>query len=63
MKDLNTKRYRTFEEYMEAVDQVTYSIVGLSYLDIEDYDYRRDYESNVSPVRAAKEALREAGWK
>jgi hypothetical protein len=51
----------SFETWMEKVDEALEQIVGLSSLDLPDIDYYSLYESGVSPRRAARRAIKEAG--
>jgi len=48
----------SFEEWMQAVDQVVGSIAfGLSFYDLPDIDYRSLYDAGETAQTAAEEAL------
>jgi len=51
--------YPTFEDYMLTVNHlIQNALLGLSSADIDDYDYASDYDDKISPVIAAREAIR-----
>ena len=55
-------RTRTFEQWMEAVNRVLKSRIGLSSEDLEDWMWRNSYEAGDSPRDAALYALEDMGY-
>lgn len=51
---------RTFEQWMSAVDNLTWQEVGCSVHDLPDCDFRSWYEDEVGPAEAAKRAVKKA---
>ena len=52
----------TFQQWMQAVDDATYRIAGVSIHDLPDCSFRDWYTDEMSPTEAAREALDNAGW-
>lgn len=50
----------TFQEYMAAVDVYLVRLCGIDSSMLPDWSYRDDYEDDVSPLRCAKRAIRNA---
>lgn len=48
----------TFEQWLEKVNAIIESKVGLSYQDLPDCSYHDWYDEGVSPSVAAKRAIR-----
>lgn len=51
----------SFDRWMANVNAVLEAAVGLSADDIDDYDYQDEWAAGVSPGRAARNALENAG--
>ena len=51
---------RTFEDWMNEVNQAVERIAGMSSDDLPDVCYRDMYEDNMRPATAARHALRNA---
>lgn len=51
---------RTFEQWMDLVNQNVESKLGLSTADLPDCCYRDRYEDGASPKQAASRAIRNA---
>lgn len=49
-----------FYAFMVKVDAHVDSIVGLSVMDLADYDFASAFEDGVSPKAAAKAAIKES---
>ncbi len=54
-------KYETFESWMQAVDKEIGNLCGMSNRDLPDVCYGDWYEDGVSPLSAAKRAIRNAG--
>jgi len=52
----------TFAQWKERVDLWCREIAGLSRHDFSDADYAKMFDDGYSPERAARKALREAGY-
>lgn len=52
----------TFEQWMQAVDQIIERLSGLTYLDLPDYPYYDWYEANITPKSAATRVLKSEGF-
>jgi hypothetical protein len=50
----------TFAKWLEQVDSHVKRLCGMSYDDIDDYHYNLDYSQGVSPLVAAKRAIKSA---
>ena len=59
-------RYHTddvhFAFWMHSLNRVVQSRVGISFDDLEDWDYWSAYEGDMNPRDAALEMLEDAGW-
>jgi hypothetical protein len=51
---------RTFDDWMSAVNAAVERLAGLSADDLPDVCYRDWYDDDVSPVSAARRAIRSA---
>ncbi len=49
-----------FTEYMNAVNVYLERLCGMTADDLPDWKYREDYDNDVSPLRCAKRAIRNA---
>lgn len=50
----------TFAEYMAAVNVYLDRLCGMTADDLPDWKYHDDYEDDVSPLRCAKRAIKNA---
>lgn len=51
----------SFDEFMRRVDYTIGGALGISYLDLPDYDYLSLFRAGFTVVEAAKEAVTAAG--
>lgn len=51
-----------FAIWLEALNRAVQRRAGVSYDDLEDWNYRDYYESGVPPTEAAIEMLEDQGW-
>lgn len=61
--DWETGKPITYERWRDVVDRYCWAWVGCSIDDLPDQPYRDWYEGDMYPKEAAREALREAGWR
>lgn len=53
---------KTFDEYRVRVDQELDKLTGQTLDDLDDFDLRKAWDGNKSPIQAARAALRAAGF-
>ena len=52
----------TYAQWMDKVDGYIWAIVGCSVYDLPDCSFRDWYDDGMAPNRAARYALKNAGW-
>jgi Family of unknown function (DUF5419) len=53
---------QTFEEWMKQIDRIIGEVCGLGHGDIGDQCYYDWYDDGVTPMQAAKRALKNEGF-
>lgn len=51
-----------FALWLEYLDRATARAIGLSYQDLEDWDYWAAYDADMTPSEAARQMLGDNGW-
>jgi hypothetical protein len=53
---------KSFNEWMNEIDNIIGNICGMSYLDLPDYAYQDAFDDECSPYEVAMAALDNAGF-